>query len=141
MADPPKGTVLGFDFGLQYIGIAAGQTITSTAQALPTLKAKEGQPNWDEVEKIIEEWQAKYLVIGNPLNMDGSVSELSTRARKFANRLHGRFGLPFEMWDERLSSFEARGEILEIKKSKAFRQQNVDGISARLILESWLREH
>jgi putative Holliday junction resolvase len=140
-AGKTNGTVLGFDFGTQWIGVAAGQNITGTAQALDPLKAKEGQPDWLEVEKIITEWQAKKLIIGNPLTMDDTPSELSKRAIKFANRLHGRFGLPIEMWDERLSSFDARGEIIENQKSKAFRKQNVDGISARLILESWLREH
>jgi putative Holliday junction resolvase len=73
-----------------------------------------------------------------PLNMDGTRSDMSQRAEKFARRLHGRFGLPVEMWDERLSSFEARGEMLARDRgARNFRERGVDSLSARLILEGW----
>ena len=86
--------IIGFDFGTHNIGVAVGQTITGTASPLPALKAKDGQPDWSKVEKMIAEWQPKLLVVGLPLNMDGSEQPLTDLARKFANRLHGRFG-PF----------------------------------------------
>jgi len=124
------------------IGVADGQSITRAATPLPALKARDGSPDWAQIEKLISEWQPQRLLIGLPLNMDGSESDMSVRAKKFANRLHGRFGLPCEMQDERLSSFEARGELLEqnrLNKSagKKFRERGVDSLSARLILESW----
>lgn len=136
-------TLLAFDFGTSYIGVAVGQSITGTATPLPALKARDGIPDWDQIQTLIDEWRPRRLIVGLPLNMDDSESELSARARKFANRLHGRFNLPFEMWDERLSSFEARGELLAQNREnrngghKKFRERGVDSLSARLILESW----
>ena len=131
--------ILGFDYGTRWIGVAFGQTLTGTATPLTPLKAKDGIPDWGEIEKLLTEWKPDRLVVGLPLNMDGSESELSARARKFGQRLHGRFGLTVEHWDERLSSFEAKGEILE-RGSREFKREHVDSLSAQLILESWLRE-
>ena len=135
---PTAKTVLCFDYGTKTIGIAVGQTITRSANPLCELKAKEGIPNWDEVKKILDEWQPDLLVIGLPLNMDGSFSNMSQRAKKFANRLHGRFGLAIEMADERLSSFEAKGEIIHQTGSRNFKNNNIDSLAAKIILEGWL---
>ncbi len=128
--------VLAFDFGTQRIGVAVGQSVTATASPLPALKANDGIPNWDHIATLIVEWQPQQLLVGLPLNMDGSASEMSARAKKFANRLHGRFGLHVELWDERLSSFEARGEMLARGISN-FKDGKVDSLSACLILEGW----
>lgn len=135
---PKPQRLLGFDYGSQWIGVAVGQTLTASASELPALAARDGVPDWQQVGKLIEEWQPDRLIIGLPLNIDDSESEMSRRARKFANRLHGRFGIAIEMMDERLSSFAARGEIIEATGSRDFKQQGVDSIAARLILESWL---
>lgn len=131
-------TLLAFDYGTKNIGVASGQTITSSATSLPSLKAKDGIPDWLQIEKVLHEWQPDLVLVGLPLNMDGSESELSARARKFANRLHGRFGLKVEMHDERLSSFEAKGEVMSRGGSRDYKNHPVDGIAARLILESWM---
>lgn len=131
-------TVLAFDYGLRNIGLAQGNRLSNTAQELKPLKAKDGIPNWDEIKKILEEWQPDLVVVGLPLNMDDSESELSKRARKFANRLHGRFGVAIEMMDERLSSFEAKEEASERGQLGNYSKQPIDSIAARLILESWL---
>ncbi len=132
-------TLLAFDYGARWIGVASGQTLTATATPLKPLMAKDGIPDWNEVGRLLEEWQPNLVIVGLPLNMDGSESDLSRRARKFGNRLHGRFGLEVEHWDERLSSFEAKGDILEQRHSKQFKKEQVDSLSARLILESWMR--
>jgi putative Holliday junction resolvase len=132
-------TILCFDFGTKTIGIAVGQTLTATANALTELKAKDGTPDWNAVKKVIDDWQPDLLVVGLPLNMDGSTSELSQRADKFARRLHGRFGLPYEMADERLSSFEAKGEIIAASGSRDFKQKGVDSLAAKIILEGWFQ--
>ena len=134
-------TLLAFDYGTKNIGVACGQTISGTANSLPPLKAKDGIPDWAQVEKIIKEWQPDLTLIGLPLNMDDSESELSVRARKFANRLHGRFAIKIEMVDERLSSFEAKGEVMRRHGSRDYKNNPVDSIAARLILESWLENY
>ncbi|HDR1495809.1 Holliday junction resolvase RuvX [Pasteurella multocida] len=130
-------TVLAFDFGTKSIGCAVGQSITGTAQALPAFKAQDGIPNWDAIGKCLAEWQPDRVVVGLPLNMDGSEQDLTSRARKFANRLNGRFGVNVELQDERLTTTEARAEIFERGGYKALNKSKVDGISACLILESW----
>lgn len=132
-------TVIAFDYGLKYIGAAVGQSLTGTANPLATLKANDGVPNWDSIAALLREWQPQQLIVGLPLNMDGSSSELSQRAEKFARRLHGRFNLPVTMADERLSSFAAKGEIIEQRGSRDFKQQGVDSLAAVIILESWFR--
>lgn len=134
-------TLLSFDYGTKNIGVAYGQTVSNTARALSPLKAKDGAPDWTQVEKIINEWQPDLALVGLPLNMDDSESELSIRARKFANRLHGRFAIDIEMVDERLTSFEAKGEVLRAGGSRDYKNNPVDSIAARLILEGWLENH
>ncbi|HDX0972299.1 Holliday junction resolvase RuvX [Pasteurella multocida] len=130
-------TVLAFDFGTKSIGCAVGQSITGTAQALPAFKAQDGIPNWDAIGKCLAEWQPDRVVVGLPLNMDGTEQDLTVRARKFAHRLHGRFGVAVELQDERLTTIEARAEIFGRGGYKALNKSKVDGISACLILESW----
>ncbi|AWX13797.1 Holliday junction resolvase RuvX [Mergibacter septicus] len=130
-------TVLAFDFGLKSIGCAVGQSITCTAQALPAFKAQDGIPNWQVVEKCLNEWQPDKLVVGLPLNMDGTEQELTHLARKFANRLHSRFGYQVELQDERLTTTEAKAEIFARGGFKALEKGKIDSISACLILESW----
>jgi putative Holliday junction resolvase len=104
---PKIRTILAFDYGLRQIGVAVGNCLTSSTQPLTILKAKDGIPQWHEVEKTLKEWQPDLIIVGDPLNMDGSDGLLGERARKFGKRVHGRFGLVVEMVDERLSSFEA----------------------------------
>jgi len=131
---------LGFDFGLKRIGVAVGQSLTGRASPLKPLPARDGIPDWDLVAQLVEEWQPDVFVVGLPLNMDGTESEMSRRARKFANRLHGRFGKASHLMDERLSSFEAKGLALEQTRERDFGKFSVDGMAACLILESWMAQ-
>ncbi len=128
---------MAFDFGTKKIGVAVGQTVTLSASPLPELKAKEGQPQWDQIVRLIDEWQPDGFVVGIPVLMNGEPFEITHRAQKFAQRLHGRFGLPWFPMDERLSSFEAR----ELAASHNQREGLVDSLAACLILESWFNEH
>lgn len=134
-------SLLAFDYGTKNIGVASGQTITRSANSQPVLKAKDGIPDWNQIERLLKDWQPDLVLVGLPLNMDGSESELSARARKFGNRLHGRFGVKVEMVDERLSSFEAKGEVMERGGSRNYKQNPVDSIAARLIIESWFERN
>lgn len=133
---PKPRCILAFDYGTQRIGVAVGQTITRTASPLSAISAKDGVPRWETIAALIDEWRPQQLLVGLPLNMDGTESDMSLRAEKFARRLHGRFGLPVATWDERLSSFEARGELLA-RGHRNFKQAGVDSLSACVILEGW----
>lgn len=134
-------TVLAFDFGLRQIGVATGNTLLGTTQALPILHAREGIPVWSEVQGLLQEWQPDLLLVGDPLNMDGSCSDSAEKSRKFARRLHGRFGMRVEMVDERLSSFAAKQNLREAGHRGDYKDQPADSEAARLILELWLSEH
>ena len=130
-------SILAFDYGTQKIGVAIGQSLTGSATPLSEIKARDGQPDWQQVAQLIEEWQPDAFVVGVPINMDGSEFELTQRARKFGQRLHGRFGKPWFEMDERLTSFEAREQRNAQGCSKA---GLVDSIAASLILQSWFTE-
>jgi putative holliday junction resolvase len=132
---PAPFGALAFDYGTRNIGVAFGQSISGTAQALPTIKARDGVPDWKDIAELINRWQPTLLVVGIPLHLDGSSSEMTTRARKFANRLNGRFHLPCFGMDERLSSLAAE-ELLRTRGSAA----DPDSVAAQLILESWFSE-
>lgn len=148
-----QGRILAFDFGTRQIGLASGQTITATASPQANLTARDGVPDWGHLEALIRDWQPTLILVGLPLNMDGSESDLCLRARKFARRLHGRTGKPVLMVDERLSTREAKGleQHHSLKgrgdgrtrtgRRESYREQPVDAIAACLILESWLGDH
>lgn len=125
-------TLLGFDHGRKKIGVAVGQTVTGTARALKSLPARDGQPDWNEIAGLIEEWRPDALVVGRPLYLTGDTSETTAAAERFSRRLHGRFGLPVHLMDERLSSHTA--EQLE-------GGSDIDAQSARIILQDWLDNH
>ncbi|WP_170870451.1 Holliday junction resolvase RuvX [Pantoea sp. 1.19] len=130
-------TLLAFDFGTKSIGVAVGQSLTGSARPLTALKARDGVPDWEKIAALLQEWQPQRLVVGLPLNMDGTEQPLTQRARKFANRLHGRFGLPVELQDERLSTVAARADLFSRGGFRALEKGSVDSASAALILESW----
>ena len=131
-------TLLGFDFGTKSIGVATGQMITATAQPLNAIKANDGIPNWDIVAKVIKEWQPDLVVVGLPLNMDSTEQAITQRAKTFANRLNGRFGVKIALQDERLTTASAKEFIFAHGGYKALDKGKIDSVSAALILESWM---
>ena len=135
----PSIKALAFDFGLRTIGVAYGQSLTGTATPLSHLKARDGIPDWEQIEALIQEWRPSQLVVGLPLNMDGTESELSRLARKFARRLQGRFALAVDLMDERLSSVEAKQKAKAQGHKGDYQQHPIDSLAAQLILESWFR--
>lgn len=133
-------SVLAFDFGTRSIGVAVGQSITSTASPLPALKALDGKPDWQQVSKLLNEWQPDLCVIGLPLNMDGTEQPMTARARKFANRLHGRFGIAVALQDERLTTASAKELLFARGGYKNLRKDAIDSASACIILEAFFTQ-
>ncbi len=123
---------------MRQIGVAVGNRVTGTSQPLTTLRARDGIPDWSDIATLLKEWQPTQLLVGQPLNMDGSESELSRLATKFGRRLEGRFQLPVAFMDERLSSFEAKEILREQGHRGDYREQPADSLAAQLILQSWL---
>ncbi|MEM0953445.1 MAG: Holliday junction resolvase RuvX [Pseudomonadota bacterium] len=131
---------MAFDYGLRQIGVAVGNTNTQTSAALTVIPARDGIPDWAAIAALLNEWQADHLIVGLPLNMDDSESELSQRARKFGRRLEGRFSLPVSFVDERLSSAEAKALLKEQGHRGDYRARPADALAAQLILDTWLTE-
>lgn len=137
MRDAGQRTVLAFDFGTKSIGVAVGQEITGTASPLAALKAQDGIPDWQKVGQLFEDWVPDLAVVGLPLNMDGTEQEVTLRAKKFANRLHGRFKVKVETWDERLSTADAKSMLFELGGYKKLTKEKIDSVSACVIFTSW----
>jgi len=132
--------LLAFDFGLKYIGVAVGQTITGTANPLETLNARDGKPDWDNLAALVGHWQPGLLLVGLPLNMDDTESDMSQRARRFAAALSKRTGIEHEMVDERLSSFAANEITSGENHGPAAHSIATHSIAAALIAETWLNQ-
>lgn len=129
---PGSTTLLCFDFGTKRIGVAVGQTLTDTATPLEIITVRNNRPDWERIGGLINQWQPQALVVGNPLNMDGSRHPVGAAVDAFARKLQGRYRLPVLRADERLSTVEARA-----------RQRNndaVDHVAAQIILEGWLQD-
>jgi putative Holliday junction resolvase len=133
--------LLGFDFGMKRIGVAVGQTITKSARPLVTLKAHQGVPQWEVLNKLIKTWQPDALVVGIPLNMDGTEQPLTQAAKIFIDALQQRYELPVHGIDERLSTKDARERLFNQGGYKALQEGQVDSVAAQLILQNWLMEH
>lgn len=122
--------LMGFDFGTHLIGVAVGNTITRTASALCSVRAERRQERFDAIGRLLAQWRPHQLVVGLPLSRDdGAEQERSAQARRFANQLHGRFGLPVALVDERYTSRAAEDSGAT----------DVDAEAARLILEQYLQ--
>jgi putative Holliday junction resolvase len=130
---------IGFDYGLARIGVATGQTLTRTASPLRALPAKDGTPQWEAIEKLLAEWKPDVVVIGLPLHEDGTMSDMAERAKKFGQRIHGRFGVQVAFIDEYHSTREAR-EHLNYKGRAGDQDGKLDATAASVILERWLGE-
>lgn len=131
--------VLGFDFGMKYIGVASGQNITKTATPLTAIKATDGIPNWDEIAELIKTWQPTDIVVGIPVSMDDSTQQMTFNARKFANRMREKFKLPVHFVDERLSTWEAKNELYSHgKKLSVQAVKDINAKAAALITQQWL---
>lgn len=130
--------IMAFDFGTQKMGMAVGQSLIESANPLALFPMKDGIPNWDELLKIVKQYQPNLFLVGLPLNMDETESELSARARKFARRLRHQTNIETLMVDERLTTREARGE-LESYQAQGRKKVSADSIAAALFIESWYR--
>lgn len=137
---PDCRSYLCFDFGLKRIGVAIGNDLLNKAQELKPIAARDGIPDWQVIEQLLHEWKPDLVVVGKPLNMDGTESDMTLRARKFCNRIKGRFNIAVDMMDERLSSFEAKQTIRQERGATDFGKYSADGRAAGLILESWLAQ-
>jgi putative Holliday junction resolvase len=126
-------TVMGFDYGTKRIGVAVGQTITRTASPLATIAARNGDPRWDEIAKLVSEWSPDLFVVGLPSFSDDKAHPLHDDIQRFSRRLSGRYHHDVEFVDEYLSSIEASNDHQTTK-------HGLDAAAARLILITWFEQ-
>lgn len=131
------GTVLAFDFGEKRIGVAVGETLIKTANALTTINAEVTNVRFAEIANLLTEWQPKLLIVGLPTYLDGSEHTITQLSKKFAQRLEGRFDLPVMMVDERLSSAEASLHLSEAGIKGREQKTLIDAVAAQVILQSY----
>ncbi len=147
--------ILAIDFGFSKMGLAIGNIQMKSSTALGILRAKNGVPIWDDLDKVIHQWKPKMLLIGYPINMDGTESTMSKLVEEFAESLNNRYSIDYELIDERLSSFEAKGILIgqyhlnntfnrkrqkkqkKQKRQKKYNLQEVDSIAASILLDNW----
>jgi putative Holliday junction resolvase len=124
--------VMAFDFGTRRIGVAVGNTLTKAGQPLKIIEEPSESERFRTIQILIKEWQPDQLVVGLPCHPDGTEHEMSAKARRFGNQLHGRFQLPVKWVDERYSSAVLEGNL--------DMRDNLDAQSAALILEQYFLE-
>lgn len=132
-----SGTVLAFDFGERRIGIAVGEHLINNANPLTTIDNESNEVRFATITQLINEWQPKLLVVGLPLSLDGSETEVTQLCKKFARRLNGRFNLPVIMIDERYSSAEASQLLNETGIKGRAQKAMLDQVAAQTILRSY----
>lgn len=123
--------IIAFDYGEKKIGVAVGQTSTNTSSPLKVIFNNHGKVNWDEINSILNEWKPDLIIIGKPLNMDGTKSEVMKKVDKFYNNLMKIYKARYEYVDERLTTFEAK-EILKDNKAEL-----VDANAAKILIDNW----
>ena len=123
--------IIAFDYGEKKIGVAVGQTSTNTSSPLKVIFNNHGKVNWDEINSLLKEWNPDLIILGKPLNMDGTKSEVMKKVDKFYNNLMKIYKARYEYVDERLTTFEAK-EILKDNKGEL-----VDANAAKILIDNW----
>jgi putative holliday junction resolvase len=138
---PEARVVLGFDYGTKRIGVAVGQMITKTAKPLTTLATDQAGGPWTAIAELIDSWRVDTLVVGIPLNIDGSEQKITQQAREFMRALERRYRLPVYGCDERCSTVEARQQVFDRGGYRELQRAKIDSVAAQVILESWMTSH
>ena len=123
--------IIAFDYGEKKIGVAVGQASTNTSSPLQIIFNKDNKTNWISISSLLDEWKPDLILLGKPLNMDGSDSEIMKKVDKFYKELKYIYDADIEFVDERLTTFEAR-EILKDEK-----HDNVDAHAAKILIDNW----
>ena len=141
LAGYQHGTVLAFDFGEKRIGVAVGERLLAQAHPLTTIRGEANAERFAAIAALINEWQPVCLVVGLPVALDGAAHAMTARCTRFANQLRGRFGLPVDYAEERLSSVEAEERLRESGHDARSAREHVDALAAQLILQGYFERH
>jgi putative Holliday junction resolvase len=129
---------LGVDLGRVRVGLAVADGVLRTARPLLTVACRSDAETLAEIVRSAHEYEIERAVVGLPLNMDGTEGDVARRARRFAAKLEAALGVPVELFDERLSTFEAETRLRDQGFSAKDRRSRVDAEAAAVILQGWL---
>lgn len=133
--------VLAFDFGTKRYGVASGVALTGDGAPLLPISVRDGIPHWPDIDALVQDYSPQALIVGRPLNMDGTASTISQRALKFARRLAARYpAIPVYQQDERLSTREAKAQLADVKALRGGRMPSLDSTAACLLVTNWYAE-
>jgi len=127
--------IVAFDFGEKKIGVAVGQTSTYTSSPLQVIFNNHDKVNWNEISILLEEWRPELILVGKPLNMDGTDNDMMKKVDAFYKKLESLYDAKFEYVDERLTTFEAR-DIL-----KENNVETVDANAAKILIDNWFNRN
>jgi putative Holliday junction resolvase len=136
-----RGSVLAFDFGLRHLGVAVGEAGLAVAHPLDSIDAEAQDARFEAIARLLEEWQPIRLVVGLPFHLDGSEHALTQRARRFGRQLEGRFGVPVEFVDERLTSVEAEARLRDIGRGGRAAKPLTHSVAAQIILQNYFDDY
>jgi len=136
-----EGNILSFDFGEKRVGVAVGNNITNNVHPLETIETEKKTERYKKIESLIEIWKPINLVIGYPLNDDGSESRMSLLAKKFGEKLKNKFNIAVYFVDERFSSSEAEIRLKKLEKNFKKRKYIIDQVAAMIILDSFFENY
>ena len=132
--------ILGIDYGLKRVGFAVGEQITNSCSTYFSKKFKNRKELVEKIKNLISEWDISTIVIGLPLNMDNSESEMSLEIRNFSKKLEKDINIKINFVDEKLTTYEAKQILKNLNKNKQYIEKNNHGLAAKLILDSFMRE-
>ncbi len=139
MPDQNIVSVIGFDLGTSWTGVAVGQTLTVRARPLAAIKSIRQRPDWPAITRLLEQWTPQKLIVGLPHSDYDEIQIMGNKATRFARQLQGRYHIETELIDEGLTTREAINLTVESGQRKD--KPEIDSLAAVLITESWLREY
>ena len=139
----PNSVLIGFDFGTKKMGVAVAQCITKTATPLNVLQIKNGYPNWEQLDQIINDYKPDLAIIGYPGRDNKNTSLLADKIEKFGSAIEKHYTMPTILFDESYSTTMARQELRDLRRdgilSRRIKRGQVDSMAAKIILEQWLK--
>lgn len=129
---------IAFDYGTKNIGVAVGQNITKTATPLKPIRSKNGEPYWNDIKKVIDNWEPEIIIVGWPISINGRQQYITKKTLCFSKKLYSIFKIIVILYDERFSTKEARYNISMYKK-KIKDKYDINSLSAVVILESYFK--
>lgn len=136
--------VIAFDFGLKRTGVAVGNTVIGSATPECTLTSKDELPDWDGITKLIDDWKPSHIVVGMPVELDGTENPLKKRIDRFCNQIQGRYNIAVDQENEQFTSIEAAQRLKQLRQSgrkQKVSKDEVDKIAASIILENWMQKN